>query len=361
MCDLCHARVWLRGTLLPLSVAFAISSECRSVCVALVIAGAGRRCTYAVCTYLLTYLLTMETTSLGTHLETSFIYLSIYLRQRGAPRGVGRDAVVTGLGWALDGSRPRAAPRARWHARPAIHSPAGSSGSTGGGNQQWPLHTARGVWVPSRGGQHAAWCRRERGRLQTWTGGGGAKRTGRAAMRGAAAPSPRDARRAATPSCGARAERRAAALRGRLLLLLLLRAGGDRGDQAVSTGAPEGARRRVRPRRRRSPRCGRRAGLGAGGTPGSAATAAACSLHTELLGGQSPGQQPPGQQPPAGRCRSKGRCGRASRRRRPQWAQACGGRRRELFSPSSSHYHHRRRRHHHHHHHHHHHYPPAAT
>ena len=47
------------------------------------VAGAGRRCTYAVCTYLLTYLLTMETTSLGTHLETSFIYL----RQRGAPRG----------------------------------------------------------------------------------------------------------------------------------------------------------------------------------------------------------------------------------------------------------------------------------
>jgi len=32
-------------------VAFAISSECRSVCVALV-AGAGRRCTYTVCTYL---------------------------------------------------------------------------------------------------------------------------------------------------------------------------------------------------------------------------------------------------------------------------------------------------------------------
>ena len=38
-------------------VAFAISSECRSVCVALV-AGAGRRCTYTVCTYtgVLTYL-----------------------------------------------------------------------------------------------------------------------------------------------------------------------------------------------------------------------------------------------------------------------------------------------------------------
>ena len=33
-------------------VAFAISSEYRSVCVALV-AGAGRRCTYTVCTYLL--------------------------------------------------------------------------------------------------------------------------------------------------------------------------------------------------------------------------------------------------------------------------------------------------------------------
>ena len=32
-------------------VAFAISSECRSMCVALV-AGAGRRCTYTVCTYL---------------------------------------------------------------------------------------------------------------------------------------------------------------------------------------------------------------------------------------------------------------------------------------------------------------------
>ena len=31
-------------------VAFAISSECRSVCVALV-AGAGRRCTYTVCTF----------------------------------------------------------------------------------------------------------------------------------------------------------------------------------------------------------------------------------------------------------------------------------------------------------------------
>ena len=36
-----RARVWLF---------FAISSECRSVCVALV-AGAGRRCTYTVCTY----------------------------------------------------------------------------------------------------------------------------------------------------------------------------------------------------------------------------------------------------------------------------------------------------------------------
>ena len=52
MCDLCHPRV---SVCVRRCVAFAISSECKSVCVALV-AGAGRRYTY---TYLLiTYLLT---------------------------------------------------------------------------------------------------------------------------------------------------------------------------------------------------------------------------------------------------------------------------------------------------------------
>ena len=49
MCDLCHSRVCACAC-----VAFAISSECRSVCVALV-AGAGRRCTYTVSTYCLSF------------------------------------------------------------------------------------------------------------------------------------------------------------------------------------------------------------------------------------------------------------------------------------------------------------------
>ena len=46
VCDLCHSRVCACAC-----VAFAISSECRSVsgaCVGALVAGAGRRCTYTV-------------------------------------------------------------------------------------------------------------------------------------------------------------------------------------------------------------------------------------------------------------------------------------------------------------------------
>ena len=50
---LCVTFVILECVRARVCVAFAISSECRSVCVALV-AGAGRRCTFTVCTYLLT-------------------------------------------------------------------------------------------------------------------------------------------------------------------------------------------------------------------------------------------------------------------------------------------------------------------
>ena len=53
----CEYRVYLQHSTrsgVSVCVAFAISSECRSVCVALV-AGAGRRCTYTVCTCLLTH------------------------------------------------------------------------------------------------------------------------------------------------------------------------------------------------------------------------------------------------------------------------------------------------------------------
>ena len=46
-----RARVWL------LPSPFGVCRSVCPVCVALV-AGAGRRCTYTVCTYLLTYLLT---------------------------------------------------------------------------------------------------------------------------------------------------------------------------------------------------------------------------------------------------------------------------------------------------------------